>query len=83
MMGMMNDDKKKMATLILGFGKKGESPESPKEESGDKETQGNDYAGEVMKALKDGDKTAFKGALKAFIYECMNKDEQENEEDYG
>lgn len=84
MMGMMNDDKKKMATLILGFGKEKPSKDGEEMSSSEKEPEqetGSDYAGEVMKAMKSGDKKAFKSALKAFVYECMNGDMSEDEEE--
>ena len=79
-MGMMNDDKKKMATLILGFGKgdkkseDGEKPSEPSEES-------SSTAGDVLSAIKSGDEKAFKGALKAFVYECMNESQGDDEDD--
>ena len=79
-MGMMNDDKKKMATLILGFGK-GEKSSEPMEGEKESKEPSSSTAGDVLKAIKSGDEKAFKGALKAFVYECMNEGEDSDEEE--
>ena len=79
MMGMMNDDKKKMATLILGFGKGDKKPDESMGEEKSEPT--GSTASDVLKAIKSGDEKAFKGALKAFVYECMNEGEDSDEEE--
>lgn len=71
--GMMGDDEKKIATVIVGI------PEESNEEPAD--LVGLDTAvEEIMDAIKAGDKKAFKDALKSFIYMCEQEEMSEEEE---
>lgn len=80
MLNMM-DDNKKMAGAILEMGKSSpKSEEVPAESTEPQESLS--AADDVFNALKDGDKKAFKGALKSFIYECMNNDMDDDESEY-
>jgi hypothetical protein len=80
MLNMM-DDNKKTATLILGMEKDKPKGEEKAPESSEPQ-ESLSAADDVFNALKDGDKKAFKGALKSFIYECMNNDMDEDESEY-
>lgn len=79
---MMSDNKKKMATLIIGK-MNGESEEAPKNASGDEVDHDMGYesaAEEMIQAIHSKDAKALKSALKSFISMCM--DEKSDDKEY-
>lgn len=79
---MMFDDKKKLATIIIGkMGDKEGMEEAPTNEMGDEmdyELALEAASEDMMSALEKKDAKLFKSALKDFIYLC---DEQEDAEE--
>ena len=70
--GMMGDDEKKIAMVIVG------KPEQSEEPS---DLVGLDaVAEEIIDAVKSGDKKMLKDALKSFVYLCKEDDDSEGDE---
>jgi hypothetical protein len=84
----MFDDKKKLATIIIGkMSDKEEMKEAPVNEMGDEidyETALEAASEDMMKAIKEEDAMLFKASLKDFIYLCEEQEDSEEEsEEYS
>jgi len=78
---MMNDDKKKKAMMVLEFGKSSKpNKELDETEQPGAGTKLEELAGNVLLAVKNGNKKELASAIKEMIYNCMSESDDGGED---